>query len=104
MGDPSALAPAAHIGCGTLDGAVWRPGDPVKHLGPPDALGIRLWSRLFNTRCGLGPHDGAWRRQAWGEDDDYWCVPCVQQAGIPYELWSDDDPGGAPGPVSAGRC
>lgn len=87
---------------------MWRPGDPVKHLGPPyDMVGrgspAFYRSQLFSTRCGLGPQDGYWRRQGdwddggpfgggglWADDDDYWCVPCVQQAGLGYELWDDE--------------
>jgi hypothetical protein len=82
--------PAARCGTGEIDGACWRPGDPVKHLGPPKRLAIPLYSALFQTRCGLGPRTGAWRPQAWGENDDYWCPACLDQAGIVYELWTDD--------------
>jgi hypothetical protein len=104
------FAPAARCGRGTIDGAVWRPGDPVKHLGPPEHLGIRLWSKLFSTWCGLGPQPepgyGRWQPQehdGFREDDDYWCPPCLDQAGISYELWPDDEPEGGgseqrPGP------
>jgi hypothetical protein len=106
-GEPDpVLKPAARCGTGTIDGACWRPGDPVKHLGPPARLQIPYWSRLFQTRCGLGPRypNGdpmGWRRQGdwgdgrdWGDDDDYWCPACLGQAMIPHELWPDDDPEG----------
>lgn len=76
----------AMCGKGTIDGAVWRPGDPVKHLGPPEHLGIRLWSNLFATRCGLGPKDGDWQKPGWGENDDCWCPGCLQQAMIPHTI------------------
>jgi len=89
------LFPAARCGTGTIDGACWRPGDPVKPLGPPARLADPNWSALFQTRCGLGPRyeDGmpmGWQRQGRGEDDDYWCPACLDQAGIAYELWTDD--------------
>ena len=94
MSDDSLDKPAARCGIGTIDGAVWRPGDPVKHLGPPGHLQIHLWSRLFQTRCGLGPdRTNPWQPQEHGgfrEDDDYWCPACLAQAGIAYELWADD--------------
>ena len=105
--DPENI-PAAKCGRGTIDGAVWRPGDPVKHLGPPYAMVDRqspafYHSRLFSTRCGIGPRDEegnsfGWRRQGdwgdgntWYDDDDYWCPPCLAQAGIACELWPADD-------------
>jgi hypothetical protein len=106
--DP-ALRPAARCGRGTIDGACWRPGDPVKHLGPPYGLQVHYWSKLFATRCGLGPldpdgHPAGWRRQGdwggdgpfgpgtfWGDDDDYWCPACLEQAGIAHELWPGQD-------------
>jgi hypothetical protein len=100
--------PAARAGTGTIDGAVWRTGDPVKHLGPPYAMVARqspafYRSKLFQTRCGLGSRypDGdlmGWRRQGdwgdgqeWHDDDDYWCPACLDQAMIPYQLWPGDD-------------
>jgi hypothetical protein len=85
----------AECGSGTIDGAVWRPGDPVKHLGPPEHLSIRLWSRLFSTRCGLGPQDGAWQKVTWSENDDCWCPPCLAQALIGHIVidTDKDDPG-----------
>jgi hypothetical protein len=95
--------PAARCGTGTIDGAVWRPGDPVKHLGPPYVMVDRqsaafYRSRLFSTRCGLGPGPepgyGRWQPQehdGFREDDDYWCPACLGQAGIAYELWTDED-------------
>ena len=87
--------PVGRCGTGTIDGACWRPGDPVKHLGPPYRLAIQPYSALFQTRCGLGPRypDGrpmGWRPQAQGENDDYWCPACLDQAGIAYELWTDE--------------
>jgi len=99
--DP-ALKPAAKCGRGTIDGACWRPGDPVKHLGPPYAMVERqsaafYRSKLFSTRCGLGSETGAWMRQGdwgdgrrWADDDDVWCPACLDQAMIPYELYPDD--------------
>lgn len=84
------LPPSARCGTGTLDGAVWRPGDGNKHLGPPEHLGIHLWSNLFSTRCGLDAKAGDWRNQAWGEDDDVWCPDCLRQAMIPFTLYEDD--------------
>jgi hypothetical protein len=95
--------PAAKAGTGRIDGACWRPGDPVKHLGPPYAMVERqsaafYASRLFSTRCGLGPETGPWLRQGdwgdgydWADDDDYWCPPCLDQVGIAYELWPERD-------------
>lgn len=83
------LPASARCGQGTIDGSVWRPGDGNKHLGPPERLGIGLWSRLFATRCGLDAKAGAWRRQAGGEDDDVWCPDCLMQAGIAFELYED---------------
>ena len=95
--------PAARCGTGAIDGACWRPGDPVKHLGPPARLQIPYWSKLFQTRCGLGPRypngdPAGWRRQgdwgdgqSWADDDDYWCPACLDQAMIGYELWPADD-------------
>jgi len=94
--------PAARCGRGEIDGAVWRAGDPVKHLGPPARLGIHLWSRLFSTRCGLTASAGRWQPLAhdgFREDDDYWCPACLDQAGIAYELWTDDEPEAADDPV-----
>ena len=105
--DPG-LKPAAKCGTGTIDGACWRPGDPVKHLGPPYAMVDRqsaafYRSKLFSTRCGLGPRypNGdpmGWRRQGdwgdgrdWHDDDDCWCPACLDQAMIGYELYPDDD-------------
>jgi len=86
--------PSARCGRGELDGAVVRPGDPVKHLGPPEYLHVRLHSQLFCTRCGLGSHDGLWRRPDPDENGDRWCPPCLDQAGISYELRPyDEDPG-----------
>lgn len=83
------LPPMAKCGTGTIDGAVWRPGDPNKHLGPPDRLGISLWSLLFRTRCGLDAAAGDWRKQAPGENDDVWCPGCLRQAGISSTLYED---------------
>jgi hypothetical protein len=100
--DP-ALRPAAKAGTGTIDGACWRPGDPNKHLGPSYRIvehqsAAFYASRLFSTRCGLGPGDGPWLRQGdwgqgvqWADDDDVWCPACLEQAGIAYELWPDDE-------------
>lgn len=93
--DATDLPPAARCGMGTIDGSCWRPGDPNKHLGPPYRLQIRYWSKLFATRCGLGPRypNGdpmGWRKQEPGENDDVWCPACLDQAGIRYELWTDD--------------
>ena len=91
----AALAkPTARAGTGTIDGAVWRPGDPVKHLGPPARLGIHLWSALFSTRCGLEAADGAWLpadHDGFHEDDDCWCPGCLTQAGLEYTLWDDGE-------------
>jgi hypothetical protein len=93
-------APAARCGTGTIDGAVWRPGDPVKHLGPPYRIAERQSaayydSQLFQTRCGLRARYGdgrliGWRRQGPGENDDVWCPACLDQAFISYELWPDE--------------
>jgi hypothetical protein len=106
---PGALPPAASCGQGMIDGGVWRPGDPVKHLGPPYAMvacqsSAFYASRLFSTRCGLGPRyeDGTpmgWQQlehDGFREDDDYWCPACLARAGIAYELVTDDgqEPGG----------
>jgi hypothetical protein len=78
----------AACGRGLLPGVVWRPGDPVKHLGPPESLGIPAWSRLFQTRCGLD-NSHSWQTVEAGQDDDIWCAKCLSQAGIPYreESW-----------------
>lgn len=62
--------------------AVWRNGDPEKHLGPSPQLIPHLWSPLFSTRCGLGRDQGLWRRSAESENDDFWCGGCVSQAGL----------------------
>ena len=86
---PEPLPPAAKCGTGTIDGAVWRPGDPAKHLGPPARLQMPLWSALFQTRCGPKARDGDWRPQAPGQDDDYWCPGCLKQAMIPFALYED---------------
>lgn len=65
---------------GTLPGAAWRHGDPLKHLGPP--MDIHLWSQLWQTRCGLTAADGNWDR--CNDEDDLWCPPCLRQAGIAH--------------------
>lgn len=85
------LPPTAKCGTGTINGAVWRPGDPVKHLGPPANLEIHLWSQLFSTRCGLGAQTGAWRVAEPSEDDDCWCPDCLRQAGVGFALYEDDE-------------
>jgi hypothetical protein len=85
------LPPMARCGTGTIDGAVWRPGDPLKHLGPPARLEIHLWSQLFSTRCGLDAKTGDWRAADRTEDDDCWCPGCLRQAMIPFTLYEDDD-------------
>ncbi len=90
------LPPMARCGQGRINGMVWRPGDPVKHLGPPDHLGIRTGSRLFSTRCGLGLRYPGGELMGWmyatlTEDDDVWCPPCLAQAGIAHELYPDDE-------------
>ena len=77
----------AYCGQGRIDGMCWRPGDAVKHLGPPKRLAIPLWSRLWQTRCGLGPQDGHWQWIDQGQDDDCWCPKCIGQAGMAY--WFD---------------
>lgn len=89
MGTEAALPPLATCGHGLLPGNVWRPGDPVKHLGPPESLGIELWSKLFQTRCGLTAADGQWREVYPNQNDDVWCRACLSQAGIPHreEEW-----------------
>lgn len=74
----------ASCGLGMLDGAVWRPGDGLKHIGPPWFLDIGLQTALFRTRCGLGASAGDWRPAAPSEDDDCWCHGCLDQAGIPH--------------------
>lgn len=78
----------ASCGLGVIDGAVWRPGDPVKHLGPPGHLEIRTWSQLFSTRCSLGAKDGDWRAVKRDESDDAWCPDCLRQAMIPFTVES----------------
>lgn len=88
----SELEPAAKCGTGTIDGAVWRPGGSLKHLGPPDRLSISPRSPLFSTRCGLSAQDGEWRPARPGEDDDYWCPDCLRQAMVPFALHEDDQP------------
>jgi hypothetical protein len=88
---PDLTDPVASCGTGTIDGAVWRPGDPVKHLGPPGRLAIGMRSALFSTRCGLDAKTGDWRLAGWGEDDDCWCPGCLRQAGIAFTLYEDDD-------------
>lgn len=96
MAADEALAPMARCGQGRIDGMVWRPGDPVKHLGPPDRLAIRTWSLLFATRCGLGPRYDSGGSMGWlaatpNENDDVWCPACLAQAGIAHELYGDDE-------------
>lgn len=71
-------------GARTLAGQVSRPGDPAKHLGPPEGLGIPVWSSLFSTRCGLEAAAGPWSPTE--DDDDAWCPGCISQAGLAYEV------------------
>ena len=85
----SDLPPSARCGRGVIDSAVWRPGDPNKHLGPPRNSGVRTWSERFSTRCGLDSKAGFWRWADQHEDDDVWCPECLKQAGIPFELYED---------------
>ena len=83
--------PAARCGQGKIDGAVWRHGDPVKHLGPPVRLDIGPRSPLFATRCGLDAKAGDWRPAGREQDDDYWCPGCLEQAMIPFGLYEDKE-------------
>lgn len=76
----------ATCGRGILPGMIWRPGDPLKHLGPPESLGIPFDSSLFQTRCGLERTDGQWRQAADHENDDVWCPGCLAQAGLAHRV------------------
>lgn len=69
----------ARCGRGILPGMVMRPGDPVKHLGPPPGL-MPTWARTFSTRCGLEAGEGPWAYTQ--DDDDVWCPGCITQAGF----------------------
>jgi hypothetical protein len=71
-----------------LPGQVWRAGDPLKHLGPPEGLEIPFWSRLWVTRCGLTGQGGNWAIVGEGANDDVWCPGCLRQAGIPHRVES----------------
>ena len=85
---PTALAlpdTFATCGRGNIPGMVWRPGDPLKHLGPQEGLlhrGTR--SPLFETRCGLGQPDGPWKYAEWTQNDDLWCPGCLRRAGVQH--------------------
>lgn len=77
----------AIAGTGVLPGMVWRPGDPLKHLGPPEGTFVTgTRSRLFWTRCGLRSTDGDWQYCEPGQDDDCWCPGCLAQYGWPHTL------------------
>lgn len=93
--DPPPLVDRPHVpleeqasaGIGKLSGMVWRVGDGAKHLGPNEGMEIPTWSRLFQTRCGLGADDGPW--MPCTDDDDVWCAACLRQGGIPHTMWED---------------
>lgn len=94
MSDRLELEPAARCGDKYLPGACWRPGDALKHLGPLPDSGTPVWSKRFETHCGLKAREtNDWHRPApgdgWG-DDDYWCPECLTAAGIPFEMRSDE--------------
>lgn len=91
--------PAAMCGTGVLSCAVWRAGDPLKHLGHPGDS-TPAWSARYTTRCGIRAGqagtfvrcgDPARDPLMSAHDDDYWCPPCLRAAHIDHRLWTDDD-------------
>ena len=67
-----------------LDGQCRRHADPIKHLGPPAAMGIPPYSPAFETRCGLENDTGAWVYTNDTDDENVWCADCLSLGGIPF--------------------
>lgn len=80
-------AEIAVAGVGELPGAVWRPGDPDKHLTALNRDGVPRprWSPLLTTLCGLDATAGPWL--PIGEmDDDVWCAACLEASAYEHRV------------------